>query len=100
MRKNIIQLLMIIICLNLLFSCEMKTNNNATSDEELQKAANELAELSCQTKYASGEELDKLNLKGEALANMIGETYLHSNEDSTKFMDFLFQAQEKICGDK
>lgn len=98
MKSNIISILTTITCIALLLSCG--NNNNAnTSDDELMNAANELAKLSCQSKYLTGKELEELDKKGEELGNRIAELYLHNEQDSIKFIAYLFEAQDKICGD-
>ena len=67
-----------------------------SKDEDLYRAALDMADLSCKSKNVSGKELEEINKKGEELGEKV-DKLLKSKEDSTKFLKFLFDSQKKIC---
>lgn len=96
MKINKILFLMLMISLIGLFSCNTKETKTEGKDSELYKAALEMADLSCKSRSVTGKELEEVEKKGTELGEKISKLF-ESKEDSTKFIQFLFEAQEKIC---
>ena len=93
--KNVI-IAVSLVCLIGFFCCNTKETKTEGKDSELYKAALEMADLSCKSRSVTGKELEEVEKKGTELGEKISKLF-ESKEDSTKFIQFLFEAQEKIC---